>query len=571
MPGFKQLWSIKMNFLKKAAAAALSAVMLAGMTLPAYAEADGTALIKTGDGSTMLVVDFGNETSVIDPATGDSSGDPGTSGAEIVTPGGSTETTIIDPDETISGKPDSVLDVSNHIYSETDTSGWTEWDGKTKMQSGVNYYISKDTKLRGNFGVPAGSRLLIKSGARLVVYTERSLNVRGILTIEPGAELMTSGTLTVFESAGLENFGSFKASVSALVRIAGDFINRSTGSMIASTSLNVYKNGTLLNYGELSLTTSADMVVTGDFQTSETGRLLCHGSLSVTINGRTTQAGYFSLTGSVVNSGVFVFEKTVRYYKSKAARFAVSKSSRLIDYRYSNGTFVNPDPGDDDNTSEDTTDSGIKGIDVSYAQGAIDWQKVKASGVEFAMLRASRGPVSSTRPASEDTTFKRNITEAAEAGIKVGVYHYLYAHTVSEAKQEAKFFIKTISPYQITYPVVLDVEEQSQANLGKSALTKIVKAFLDEVNAAGYYGMLYSNKSWLTTYLDMSKLTGYEVWLAQWNTVPTYTGDFGMWQYTCKGIVSGIDGYVDLNLSYKNYAKIIKKRRSNQIKTKGQK
>ena len=226
-------------------------------------------------------------------------------------------------------------------------------------------------------------------------------------------------------------------------------------------------------------------------------------------------------TGSVVNSGVFVFEKTVRYYKSKAARFAVSKSSRLIDYRYSNGTFVNPDPGDDDNTSEDTTDSGIKGIDVSYAQGAIDWQKVKASGVEFAMLRASRGPVSSTRPASEDTTFKRNITEAAEAGIKVGVYHYLYAHTVSEAKQEAKFFIKTISPYQITYPVVLDVEEQSQANLGKSALTKIAKAFLDEVNAAGYYGMLYSNKSWLTTYLDMSKLTGYEVWLAQWNTVPT--------------------------------------------------
>ena len=89
---------------------------------------------------------------------------------------------------------------------------------------------------------------------------------------------------------------------------------------------------------------------------------------------------------------------------------------------------------------------------------------------------------------------------------------------MSEAKQEAKFFIKTISPYQITYPVVLDVEEQSQANLGKSALTKIVKAFLDEVNAAGYYGMLYSNKSWLTTCLDMSKLTGYEVWLAQCNT-----------------------------------------------------
>ena len=384
---------------------------------------------------------------------------------------------------------------------------------------------------------------------------------------------MTSGTLTVFEKAGLENYGSVKSSVSALVRISGDFINRSTGVMVISSPLNVYKNGTLLNYGEMSLTNSAAMKVTGDFQTSETGRLICHGSLAVTINGRTTQAGYFSLTGSVVNSGVFVFEKTVRYYKSKAARFSVSKSSRLIDYRYSNGTFVKPDPGDseqpgeqpgdepgdDGDDSEETTDTGIKGIDVSYAQGAVDWKKVKASGVEFVMMRSSRGALSDTRPIAEDTTFRYNVTEATKAGLKVGVYHYLYAHTVSEAKKEAKFLIKTISPYKITYPVVLDIEEQSQANLGKETLTKIAKAFLDEINAAGYYAMLYSNKSWLTTYFDMSKLSGYEVWLAQWNTVPTYTGDFGMWQYTCKGIVSGIDGYVDLNLSYKNYAKIIKK------------
>lgn len=546
-----------MTYLKKAAAAALSAAMLAVTTLTAFAQAEGTAQMSNGDGSTILVVDFGDETSIIDSENGDETGASG-SGAEIVTPDGSTETTVIDTDETISGKPDSVLDVSNHIYSETDTSGWTEWDGKTKMQSGTNYYISSETKLRGNYSVPVGSRLLIKSGARLVVYKDRSLNVRGTLTIEPNAELMNSGTLTVYENAGVENYGSMKSSVSALVRIAGDCINRSTGSAVVSSVMSVYKTGTLLNYGELTLTTSADMKVTGDFQTSETGRLICNGSFSVTVNGRTTQAGYFSLSGSVVNSGVFVFEKTVRYYKSKAARFAVSKSSRLIDYRYSNGNFVKPDP-DDESSVEETTDTGIKGIDVSYAQGSIDWKKVKESGVEFAMLRASRGPLSSTRPASEDTMFKRNITEATAAGINVGVYHYLYAHTVAEAKQEAKFFIKTISPYKITYPVVLDVEEQSQANLGKQALTKIVKAFLDEVSAAGYYAMLYSNKSWLTTYLDMSKLSGYEVWLAQWNTVPTYSGDFGMWQYTCKGIVSGIDGYVDLNLSYKNYAKIIKK------------
>ena len=550
-----------MNLFKRITAAALSAVMIAGTGLSAFAESDGVSAIKSGDGSSIIVVDFSDETSVIDPGAG--TGDPGST--SVIEPSGeSTETTVIDADDdTISGRADSVLDVSNHIYSPIDTTGWTEWDGKTKLQKDVNYYITGEVKPRMNFSVPAGSRLLIKSGAKLTVYKGRSLNVKGVLTVEPDAELMNSGTMTVFDKAGFENYGTTKASVSAQMRFAGDCINRSTGSMVMSTTVNIYKNGTLLNYGELNLTTSADMKVTGDFQTSETGRLLCHGSFSVTVNGRTTQAGYFSLTGSVINSGVFVFEKTVRYYKSKSARFAVSKSSRLIDYRYS-GSHVAPDPddntgGDDGDASEDTTDTGIKGIDVSYAQGAIDWERVKASGVEFAMLRASRGPVSDTRPASEDTTFKYNVTEATRVGIQVGVYHYLYAHTVSEAKKEAKFFIKTISPYNITYPVVLDVEEQSQADLGKSTLTKIVKAFLDELNAAGYYGMLYSNKSWLTYNLDMTKLTGYEVWLAQWNTVPTYTGDFGMWQYTCKGIVSGIDGYVDLNLSYKNYAKIIKK------------
>ena len=106
--------------------------------------------------------------------------------------------------------------------------------------------------------------------------------------------------------------------------------------------------------------------------------------------------------------------------------------------------------------------------------------------------------------------------------------------------------------------MVLDVEEQYQANLGKAKITSIAKVFLDEVKAAGYYAMLYSNKSWLTNYLDMSVLSEYDVWLAQWNEVPTYSGDFGMWQYSAKGIVSGIDGYVDLDLSYKNYSQIIR-------------
>lgn len=540
-----------MTFWKRATAAALCAVMLTSTCLTAFAEAG--ADIAVNPGTETSVIDTGSgETSVID--TGENTG----SGETSVIDTGSTETTIVDPDDGDNKKDNqgSGLDVADEQYSGIDLTDYVQWDGKTKMESGTNYYITGKVAPRKNYTVPKDSRLVVTSGSQLVIYKGKSLKLRGIITVEPDAEMICSGTFMVYDKAGIENYGALKGSLSSTFKIAGDLINRSTGKLLLSGIGNVYKTGTLLNYGETTFTTSSQVKVTGDFQTPETGRLIVAGYFAVTINGRTTQAGYFSLTGEVVNSGVFVFERTVRYYKAKRARFAVSKSSRLIDYRLRDPSTPLPDDSGD---SEDATDVGIKGIDVSYAQGAVDWVKVKESGVEFAMLRSSRGPVSDTRPSAQDTTFEYNITEATKAGLNVGVYHYLYAHTVADAKKEAKFFIKTISPYKITYPVVLDIEEQSQAKLGKKTVTKIVKAFLDEVSAAGYYAMLYSNKTWLTQYLNMSQLTGYEVWLAQWNTVPTYKGEFGMWQYSCKGIVSGIDGYVDLNLSYKNYAKIIKK------------
>ncbi len=552
-----------MTFLKRTAAAALAALTLISCSAAAFAE--------QGEPTGADIIPISGETQVITAGTGESEGastaesGEGGDGASAIDTGEKTETTIVDPEEeTPHAEDTSGLDLSNSPYGGTDTTGWTLWDGKTKMVSGTNYYIEGKTSPRSNFTIPSGSRLVIKSGAELVVYKGRTMNVRGTITVEPDATLMISGTTAIYKSAGIENYGTIKSSVSSELRISSDFINRSTGRMTLSGTVSIYKKGILLNFGEICLTTSSKTKVTGDFQTPDTGRLICRGSISVTINGRATIGGYFSLTGQVVNSGVFVFDRTVRYYKSKAARFAVSKSSRLIDYRYSDETSTYPDK-DDDEASEDATDIGIKGIDVSYAQGTINWQAVRDSGVQFAFLRASRGSTVNASRGSEDTTFKYNVTEATKAGVNVGVYHYLYAETVADAKKEAKFFLKTIAPYKITYPVVLDVEEQSQANLGKKKITQIAKAFLDEVSAAGYYAMLYSNKSWLTQYLDMSQLAGYEVWLAQWNTVPTYSGDFGIWQYSCKGIVSGIDGYVDLNLSYKNYAKIIKKGGYNKL------
>ncbi|MGN0651272.1 MAG: glycoside hydrolase family 25 protein [Oscillospiraceae bacterium] len=527
--------SINKKLLKNSTAALLAAAMLACVSAAGFAEASPEAA--------------GNETVIIEalPEYSDDS--------EADAPPGS-----ISPEETGDHKPDSGVDLTDTDYTPVDLTGYEQWNGKTKLNPDTDYYITGKVKLSKSFALPQGSRLVLTEGSELLMYKGYKLNVKGSLLVEKGATLTMSGTISVFGGGSLESYGTIAATKSSVVNIMSEYIIRSGTKATYSGRVNIYKDGLYLNYGTTAFTANSEVVVTGEFQNPVGGRLLSKGKISISISGRTTQAGMFSLSGTVVNSGLFVFESTAKYYKSKQAKFAVSKSSRLIDYRYNNGNYR---PGDED--SEIVTDSGIKGIDVSYAQGAVDWASVKASGVEFAMIRASRGRVSDKKPMAADTTFEYNITEATKYGLHVGVYHYLYASTVSEARKEAQFLIKTISPYRIDYPVVLDVEEQYQADLGRKKLTNIVKAFLDEIKAAGYYGMLYSNKTWLTKYIDMSQISEYDVWLAQWNSVPTYDGPFGMWQYSSKGIVSGIDGYVDLNISYKRYNILLKKEGWNHL------
>ncbi len=480
--------------------------------------------------------------------------------------------------ETEEMTPDSGVDLSDSGYTPIDISGYTRWDGKSKMISGVNYYIDDIIKPRKNFTVPENSKLVIKNNAALIIYKGKSLNVKGNIIAEPESVFTVSGTMTLYRGAGIENYGNLSATLSSLIKIAGEFIVRKDSRAVFSGTVNVYSGGIYLNYGSTNLTESALMKVTGDVQTPENGRFYCGGSMSITVNGRTTQAGYFLLSGKLVNSGMFILENTVSYFKSPESSFAVSKNSRLIDYRFMNPqtpsesgeTSVpeeNTPAAPEGNDASEVTDVGFKGIDVSYVQGNIDWTEVKKHGVNFAMIRASRGYISSEKPEAEDAYFSRNIEGAVNNGINVGVYHYLYASTVSQAKKEAEFFIKTIDKYKgkITYPVVLDVEEDYQAKLGKKALTEIVRAFLDEIKAAGYYPMLFSYKFWLTDHLDMSKLSEYDVWLGQWNAEPTYSGNFGIWQYSDMGIIGGIKGYVDLDISYKDYAKIIREGNYNKL------
>ena len=195
-----------------------------------------------------------------------------------------------------------------------------------------------------------------------------------------------------------------------------------------------------------------------------------------------------------------------------------------------------------------------KGIDVSKWQGNIDWTKVKSAGIEFAMLRGGFGKTAS----QIDSKFEQNYRNAKAVGMPVGVYHYSYAKTVEDAKREAQFCLSYLKGKSFEYPIAFDIEDNSQANLGKSTLTAIAKAFCEEVEKAGYYVCIYANLDWLKNRLDMVALSNYDVWVAQWASKCTYGGVYGMWQYSDKGSVNGISGNVDMDEAYKNYPNIMK-------------
>jgi GH25 family lysozyme M1 (1,4-beta-N-acetylmuramidase) len=197
-----------------------------------------------------------------------------------------------------------------------------------------------------------------------------------------------------------------------------------------------------------------------------------------------------------------------------------------------------------------------KGIDVSKWQGVIDWNKVKAAGIEFAMIRSSFGKENKAK--QTDAQFHANMTGAKAAGILCGAYHYSYATTVEEAKQEAAFFLDIIKGYSFDFPVAFDIEDKSQRDLGRDRITDIIVAFCDTVEKAGYYVSVYTNLDWLKNRIDVDRVKRFDIWLAQWTDKPTYGGDFGMWQYTSDGSVAGIGGRVDMDIAYKDYAALIK-------------
>ena len=198
----------------------------------------------------------------------------------------------------------------------------------------------------------------------------------------------------------------------------------------------------------------------------------------------------------------------------------------------------------------------IFGIDVSKWNKTIDWKKVKAAGVDFAIIRCGyRG--SSGGYLIEDPLFEENIKNATEAGVKVGVYFFTQATTAAEGVEEASMVLTLCRDYGLAFPMYIDSEGaggRGRADgLSKQQRTEAVKAFCETIENAGYTAGIYASKYWLLNNLDMEQLSGYSIWLAQYSSKATYEGTYDMWQYTSAGRVDGIDTLVDYDLSYVDY------------------
>ena len=183
----------------------------------------------------------------------------------------------------------------------------------------------------------------------------------------------------------------------------------------------------------------------------------------------------------------------------------------------------------------------LQGIDVSAWQGVIDWERVKAAGIDFVIIRCGYGMDLKDQ---DDKYFEYNASECERLGIPYGVYLYSYADSVERASSEADHVLRLIEGHTLSYPVYYDMEDDSTLD---GDLPAIAKTFCNKIAAAGYPVGVYSSTYWWNTYLTDSCFDNWYRWVAQYYTSCTYKGEYAMWQYSSSGSVDGIDGPVDLD------------------------
>ena len=219
-----------------------------------------------------------------------------------------------------------------------------------------------------------------------------------------------------------------------------------------------------------------------------------------------------------------------------------------------NDAELNAD-GTESNRRLDDEDA-LFGIDVSKWNKEIDWESVRAAGVDFAIIRCGyRG--SKTGALVEDPYFKKNVEAAEAAGIKVGIYFFTQATNEIEAVEEASMALMLCRNYKLALPIFIDTEGAGgngrADGLGVETRTAVCEAFCRTIENSGFNAGVYASKNWFINNLSTENLSDYTIWLAQYSREATYDGRYDLWQYTSAGTIEGIETRVDLNMCYKDF------------------
>lgn len=194
------------------------------------------------------------------------------------------------------------------------------------------------------------------------------------------------------------------------------------------------------------------------------------------------------------------------------------------------------------------------GIDISTYQQNVDFAKLKASGIEFVIIRAGYGKYTSQK----DNMFESHYKNAKAAGLDVGAYWYSYADSAADAKLEAQACIQIIKGKKFEYPIYFDLEESKQFRKGRAFCDGLVTAFCGALEAAGYYAGLYISRSPLQSYISSSIANRYALWVAEYGSKLNYSGTYGMWQNSSTFRANGYNGNLDHDYCYVDYPKLIK-------------
>lgn len=427
----------------------------------------------------------------------------------------------------------------------------SEWDGVSVMGNNKSYLLSSSAEISGVVIIPADTTLTVMDGGEINIAEDGVLLINGGLNTGEGCPINSRGRLIVAESGTLSVFGDLTCEENSVTEISGltqiqplsnvklcsETILSETGAVICGGNIFIEKNASLSQTGKLYLSDNSEFIIRGAYELKDKGLLDSLGGIAV------MRRGSFS-----VNGEMYLHENSSY---SPAGKVEISENAVVTDLSI-HADFKMYTPL----VLEQEEETVLRGIDVSWVQGDIDWDKAAKSGIDFAIIRAGRGDIDGEGPKT-DTHFYRNITGALRNNLQVGVYFYSYAETIEDAEREAEYLLEIIKNYEISFPVILDMEEipADSANV-----SELIDAFLGTVADAGYFPMIYSYKFWFEYHIDDEITDKYAAWVAQiGDDEPETDFDYYIWQYTHDGKVNGIEGAVDYNIAYRDFRSIFEK------------